>query len=83
MGHHHEKHHPTKQEEHEVEETTTTLYRAVGSGVDGPLNGEAAFVDTVDVNVVALHAGIRHINRYVSAELVDLESCAVVCGDAG
>lgn len=83
MGHHHGKHHAAEQEEHEVEETTTTLYRAVGGGVDGPLNGETALVDPVDVNVVALHACIGYINRYLAAELVNLKSSAVVRGDAG
>ena len=83
MGRHHEKHHAAEQEEHEVEETATTFYRAISSGVDGPLNRETVLVDTVDMNVIALHAGIGHINRYVSTELVDLKSSAVVRGDAG
>ena len=83
MGHHHEKHHAAEQDEHEVEETTPTLYRPIGCGVDGPLNRMAVLVDAVDMNVVALHAGIGHINRDVPTELVNLEPSAVVRGDAG
>ena len=83
MGCHHAKHDSAKQQEHQVEETPATLYRTVGCNVDGPLDGKAVFIDAVHMDMIALHASIGDINRYVPAELVDLESSAVVGGDAG
>ncbi len=83
MGHHHGKHDATEQQEHQVQETSSTLYRSIGGDVDGPLNGKTVLVDAVHMDVVALHAGIGHINRYMPTELVDFESFAVVRGDGG
>ena len=83
MGYHHAEHHPAKQQEHQVQETSATFYRAVGCDVDGPLNGEAVFIDAVHMDMIALHTSIGDINRHVPAELVDLESSVVIGGDAG
>ena len=83
MGHHQGKHDATEQQKHQVQETPAAFYRSIGGDVDGPLNGETVLVDAVHVDVIALHAGIGHINRYMPAELVDLETSAVVRGDAG
>ncbi|MBN29360.1 MAG: hypothetical protein CMB34_01675 [Euryarchaeota archaeon] len=79
---HHRQEDAPSEEEQQVEETSATLYRAVCSDVNRPLNGVSTLVGAVNVDDVALNASIADVHRYAAAEFVHFQF-TIVAGQVG
>ena len=83
MGDHHRQHDAPYHQEQEVEEPSATLYRAIGRGVDGPLDWSAVGVGSVHVDKLTLLTDVGHVHGDVPAQLMDFEPIFVVSSDGG